>query len=491
MDRTESTAMTSRAGVVRFPVAALTFLAWIAAADAETLNYGVDAGLGETDNIGLAPKNGVSQTIAAVDVDFDVKHQSRRLDVDAKGDFSYLNYLQGAFDSQVVGRFDGVAHVALIPQRLTWVFQDDFGQAALDPFVPTTPANLENVNYFTTGPDLHLRVGGTGFVDLGARYARAQYATNPFNSNRYVGTVAAGLQLSARSSVSLNAAFERVLFENTVVNGDFDHTKAYARYEIEGARTSLSVELGATKITQDASAGTSIIVLDPDGVPRTVTVTIPQNAYSTTGPLARIALTRKLSTAASLTLSGGRELTDAGSSFGGIQGGAIGGVGAAPSFQTSSSYTSSFASVGWNYKRNRTSVGVSARWDRDVYPAQPQFDLRRGGVEFRVARKLSRALTAQVIGRYGKSDYFNAAPATLQGGSPKFDDALIGAAVVWRHGRALEVKLRAEHSSRNTTGADTGYRENRIFVMVGYRPKPEGLDDSLNLNESPAESPAE
>ena len=26
------------------------------------------------------------------------------------------------------------AHLALIPQRLTWVLQDDFGQAALDPF---------------------------------------------------------------------------------------------------------------------------------------------------------------------------------------------------------------------------------------------------------------------------------------------------------------------------------------------------------------------
>lgn len=488
MARMESTAKMFRTNDATAAAALVASLAMASMAGAaEILSYGADAGFGETDNVGLSPKNGVSQTIATADVDFDVKHQSRRLDVDAKGNFSYFDYLQGAFGSQLVGRFDGLAHVAVIPQRLTWVFQDDFGQAALDPFLPTTPTNLENINYFSTGPDLHLRVGGTGFFDLGARYARAQYATSPFNSNRYLGTLAAGLQLSARSSVSLNAAFERVLFENTVVNGDFNHSSGYARYEVEGARTGLSVELGATKITQDASAGTSIVILDPNGVPRTLTVTIPQNAYSTTGPLARIAVTRKLSTAASLTLSGGRELADAGSSFSGIQGGAIGVVGAAPSLQTSSSFTSSFASLGWEYKRNRTTVGISARWDRDVYPSQPQFDLRRGGVEFRVARKLTRALAAQVIGRYGKSDYFNATPATLQGGSPKFDDALIGGALVWRHGRALEVKLRAEHSSRNTPGSDSGYRENRIFATVGYRPKPEGSDDSLNLNESPAE----
>lgn len=323
---------------------------------------------------------------------------------------------------------------------------------------------------------------------MGARYARAQYATSPFNSNRYLGTVATGLQLSARSSVSLNAAFERVLFENTVVNGDFDHTSAYAHYEIQGARTSLSVELGATKISQNGSSGRSIVVLDKNGLPVTLPVTIAQSAYSKTGPLARVAVTRKLSNAASLTLSGGRDFTDGSSSFSGIQGGAIGVVGTVPALLTSSSYTSDFASVGWEYRRNRTTIGVSGRWGRSVYASQPQLDLNSGGVEFRVGRKLTRALAIQVIGRYGKNDYVNATPATLQNGSPRFDDELIGAALIWRHGRALEVRLRGEHSARtNTTLVDNGFRENRVFLTIGYRPKPEGLEDSENLNDSPVQ----
>ena len=96
-------------------------------------------------------------------------------------------------------------------------------------------------------------------------------------------------------------------------------------------------------------------------------------------------------------------------------------------------------------------------------------------------------MAAQVIGRYGKSDYTNVIPGslTLQGASPKYDDGLIAAALIWRHGRALEVRLRAEHSARTTSGTDTGYRENRVFLTVGYRPKPELSDDSLNLNDSP------
>lgn len=446
---------------------------------AERLTYGVDAGLGETDNVSLVPTNKVSQTIATVDADFDIKHQFSRLDVDAKGSFYDFDYVQGAYGNQLLGRFDGVGHYALVPQRLTWVLQDDFGQAALDPFLPTTPGNLEDINYVSTGPDLALRIGGTGFVDASMRVARATYQTSPFNSNRLLGSLAAGLQLSARSSVSLNGVAERVLFDNTVVNGDFNRSSAYVRYEIQGARTELSVDLGATKINQDASSGTSTIISGPNGLPITVPVTIPQSAYSTTGPLARIALTRKLSSAASLTLSGGRELTDGISSFGSIQGGAIGVVGAAPAILTSSSYTSDFGSVEWRYARNRTTIGVSGHWEKDVYVSQPQFDLTREGGEINVQRRLSRAFTLQVLGRYYKTDYPNGTLLTLAGGSPKFDDEIVAAVLSWRYGHALEVRLRAEHSSRITAGVDEGYRENRVFLTVGYRPRTEQSDDSF------------
>src|SRR3984957_15641541 len=498
--------MTLRPGVRHVPIAIFSALALAtvavgqtpsflgaeksASGGAERLNYGDDEGSGETDNVALTTTNRVSQTIATVDADFDIKHRSSRLDVDAKGNFTDFAYLQGAYGNQLLGRFDGVGHFALIPQRLTWVLQDDFGQAALDPFAPTTPGNLEDINYVSTGPDIALRLGGTGFVDGGGRIARATFQTSPFNSNRVLGTVAAGLQLSARSSVSLNGAAERVLFENTVVNGDFDHTSAYARYEIQGARTELSVELGGTKITQNASSGRGIIVLDPSGAPTPLIVTIPQSAYSTTGPLARIAVTRKLSTAASLTLSGGRELTDGISSFSSIQSGAIGVVGAVPALLTSSSYTSDFGSVGWRYERNRTTIGVSGHWERDVYFSQPQFDMTRKGGEFNVERKLSRAFALQVLGRYYKSDYPHTF-VTLNGGSPKLDDEIVAAMLSWRYGHALEVRLRAEHSSRNTTGVDEGFRENRVFLTVGYRPLTQDSNDSLRPIDStrPMDSP--
>jgi hypothetical protein len=432
----------------------------VVAQGAQTLAYGVDVGVGESDNVTLVPTNKVSQTMALADVDFDVKKQSRLLDVDAKGDFTDINYLQGAYGNQVIGRFDGAAHVALIPERLTWALTDDFGQAALDAFTPVTPANLENVNFVSTGPDLNLRFGPTSFLNASARFARAQFATSPFNSNRFLGNLAWGLQLSAQSSASLNGDTERVLFDNTALNSDFERTNGFGRYEVHGARTDFSGDLGVTTINQSAGSTT----INQNGI----STTTNQSGGSSTGALARIQLTRKLSSAAKLTLSVGRDLTDASTSFSNLQGGAIGIVGTAPAPLTSNSYTTHYASAGWGYERNRTTIAVSGRWEKDIYGGAPELDYTRSGAEFRVARKLTRAFTAEVFGRYYKSSYPHAIVAPTSG-SADYDDELIAGALTWRHGRGLEVKLRCEHDARLAAGIN-GYRENRAVLTVGYRP---------------------
>ena len=175
--------------------------------------------------------------------------------------------------------------------------RDDFGQTSVDPYTPITPNNIENVNYLSTGPDAHLRLGATGFFDLSARYARAQYQSSPYDSNRAIGEFAAGRNLSASSAVSLNGEAERVMFDNTAINTDFNRYSGYVRYDLSGARTALSAELGGT--------------------------TVSQTGASTSGVLAKFQLSRKLSGASSLTFSAGRYLTDSSTSFSNILSGPI------------------------------------------------------------------------------------------------------------------------------------------------------------------------
>jgi hypothetical protein len=81
---------------------------------------------------------------------------------------------------------------------------------------------------------------------------------------------------------------------------------------------------------------------------------------------------------------------------------------------------------------------------------------------------LTHALTAEVLGRYYKSDYHQSILSSELGTS-NYDTEMVGAALTWRHGRGLEVKMRYEHSAELTTGI-YGYGENRVMLTVGYRP---------------------
>jgi hypothetical protein len=428
--------------------------------------YGVDAGVGETDNVTLVSTDKVSQTLAVADVDFAAKEQTRLLDLKAAGDFSDINYVQGAYGNQLIGRFDGIGKVAIVPGRLTWTVRDDFGQAAVDPYTPQIPTNLEDINYFSTGPDLILPLDAIDFINVGAQYKRTQYQTTPFNSNRLSGTVGFGRNLSAGSSISLDGSFERIMFDNTILNTDYDRTSPYAHYELHGARTDLKADLGVTRVTEPAS--------------------------STTGSFVTVELSRKLSATATLTFTAGRQLTDAGTSFSAVQPGASGTVTSAAAAQTSENYTSTYASAGWQYIRFRTRLAVSARWEKDTYPGDSALDHSRPGAEFSLERRLTRTFTAQLLGRWYKTDYPNATPASvvassngtgLQGvgvtpppdaasqlASPNFADGLVGASLAWRHGRGLEIRMRYEHTSHDTSVGAGGYQENRVVLTVGYRP---------------------
>jgi hypothetical protein len=418
---------------------------------AESLSYGADVGIGESDNVTLVRTDKVSQTIAITDLDIDFKDQTRRFGVDAKGDFSYLDYLQNAYGNQLIGRFDGRADVSLIPERVTWVLTENFGQSQIDPFTAAIPTNLQNVNYVATGPDANFRLGPTVFLDLSARYAKATYQTDPFDSSSVNASAALGRALSARSSISINGSFERMLFDNTDVNTDFNRSSVYAHYEVQGARTNLTANLGATKADQGSE--------------------------SFTGPNAKLQLLRRLSSVSTLTFTIGRDITDGSTAFANLQSGAIGGIVTGPAVVAQNNYTLTYGSVAWEYARNRTTIGVSGTWEKDAYDAQPLLDLTRGSAEFKIERKLSSVLTAQLLGRLYRNEYANTDFSET--------DGLVGAALMFHAGRGLEIKLRYDHSSRSVSGVgvapgvgvgvvpgvSTGYSENRAFLTIGYRPR--------------------
>jgi len=427
---------------IAIPIALLSIGAVAPIAHAQTFDYGMDVGVGETDNVALASRNPISQTLGVADLDFALNQKTRLLNVDAKGDFSYLDFLQHAYSNELIGRFDGLGKLSLVPERLNWVLQDDFGQAQVDPFAAVTPNNRENINYLSTGPDLSLRLGSTGFADLTGRYARTHYAVSPFDNNRAIGTAALGVDLSPRSRLSIDGSTQHVRFDNTVNNIDFTRSSAYGDFTAHGARTDLTLNLGATKVDQ--------------------------GSLSITGPLVKVELSRKLSPSATLTLAAGRDLTDASMGFSTPQTGAIGTIGTTQAVRTSGNYTLTYGSVGWLYQRDRTTLGLSGRWEKDAYDGQDILDRQLANAELNIDRRLTRAASVQVFGGYYRTDYAHVA----------FIDEYTsaGAAFSLREGPHLIFRLRYDHISRSVVGNGLGFGENRVFLTIGYRSNPESTN---------------
>ena len=434
----------------------------------EKLSYGGDVGVGETDNVSLASTNKISQTLAVADANIDVLEQRRLFSVDAKGDFSYLDFLQGAYSPELIGRFDGIAKVSLLPEKVTWVVQDDFGQAQIDPFAPVTPTNQENINYVSTGPDVDLRLGSLGFVDLTARYARTIYQDSPFDNDKLLGSIAVGRAVSAGATASLDASVQRTLFDNTVVNADFTRSSFYGDYEAKGVRTVLTANLGITKVTQGAGSLTQGEESVPQGVEP---VALP--AQSVTGPLAKLKLSRRLSQAMKVTFTAGRDITDASTSFSGLQNGAVstpgtvqavgssGAVGTAPAPQTSSNYKVTYASLGWDYALSRTTISASGQWEKDSYDGQPTLDLERTTAQLAITRKLSARFSAQLLASVYRTDYSHVDYAETNG--------VAGINLSFQGPRGLLVRLRADHVAQIAAGEGVNYEENRVFLTVGYQ----------------------
>jgi hypothetical protein len=63
---------------------------------------------------------------------------------------------------------------------------------------------------------------------------------------------------------------------------------------------------------------------------------------------------------------------------------------------------------------------------------------------------------------------------------------LIAAVLTWRYGRGLEVKLRAEHDAQISTGFDTGYKDNRAYLTIGYRPYVQPATTTADTNLYPS-----
>lgn len=398
--------------------------------------YGVNAGVGQSDNIHRTATDEVDETIGTVGVYFGLKQESRRFTTNLFGDFSYLDYLDNTYDNEVVGSFGGELTAGIIPDRIEWFAVDSFGQTTTQVAAVVTPENRENVNFFSTGPRVTI---GSGWLrtQLEGHYTNVAYETTELDSERYGGGLSLIHDISAASSVALTGSYEDVDYSSDG-NTDFERSEAFVRYKLTGARTELALDVGYTEVSDEFS--------------------------DSSGTLARLSVTRRTSPSSAVSLSLGRDFSDAGNIFQQLQSQQVqqaeATTGTQPVQPLSSPFVNKYVTVGWSYDRSRNGLALSATRFDETYEDDPLNDRTRTTYGLTARRDMRPTLQARLSADRTEEDY--------ERPNQDFSELYLSATLSWSAGARTTIDFQYEFFDRDSDAVDGDFRENRFWIRASY-----------------------
>jgi hypothetical protein len=411
--------------------ALLALPAAVLAAQQASSEFEVRAGVGNSDNVGRTFVDNESDTIATAGARFSLSKETRLLQANIDGDLSYVDYLKGTFDSELIGSAAADLRVDLIDERLTWVVIDRFGQTRSDLTEAASPSNRENTNQFSTGPDLLLRFGGGYELLLGARYVDVAFQESPFDSERWVQTADFRKQIGGGRTLSLRGGAQQIHLRQAP---DYQVAEAVLAFDAAGSRTDMGVEVGGAQVSG------KMMETERD-------------------PVVRLYLTRRIGSRSALTFRAARETADVGGGFSGwseedILRGAASTINVA---QTTDPFTMDSVRIGWRTEGRLTTLEASGSWLME--DNGNGFKRRERSAFLHGSRQIGQRMDAGLSLRHVDQNIVGI-------GDDDEDSAAID--LGWRVGRRLAIYSTAEWSWFHTSFSARTAREFRYWLGLSY-----------------------
>jgi hypothetical protein len=241
----------------RFVRSAVTLGLAISATAAEAdSGWSVDAGATHTDNATLVETGKKADTLGTVGGSLAWEANTQRLEATLNGAGEFLHYFDNSFRDDFQGRIGGHAKVGLVPELLSWTVDDHFGQVATNPFAAATPANLQNLNVFSSGPDLHLRLGDQMRAQFSGRYEFTRYeSTDQINTRSWNGSIGLLRDVSPTTSLGVLASMSRYTYDASGVP-TYDQQGGWIEWKTGSTRQTLSVDAGGNRVSSTIESRT-------------------------------------------------------------------------------------------------------------------------------------------------------------------------------------------------------------------------------------------
>lgn len=402
-------------------------------AEDQPLEWGVDLGVEHSDNIERTSVDEQSESVGIAGLSLRATTDRPRLAGRIAANLQYRDYLDDTFQSELAGGLDALGTYSLIPQRLTWMFGDNYGQIANERQAADTPANRQDVNFFTTGPDVTFGFGQRMALRLGGRYSNAYYEDSPLDNDSLAVTAALIRQLSDTSSWSLNGSNRKVEYDEDLFS-DYEIREGYLRFEAAGARTNLSLDAGYTEVEQGDETS--------DGL------------------LARLNLTRKVATRSRVGLQAGTEFSTSGDALRRSQ--EIGGVitQSEDTIASSDAFRSDYAYLTFNTDWTRGGFSAVLNTRQESHETVTDLDRDLYGGTLGISRQLSPRMDAGFQAGYAHEKFVNT--------DFDFDEWSVGATFAWRFTEQLSLRIRVDHLEGSSNNGSRDYEENRGYIGIAY-----------------------
>ena len=173
------------------------------------------------------PQSDVAMTAAAR---VNISHSGPVLDLSGIVLARYTDYLDNTFADQWLINSDIRADWK-ITDSLLWRARNQTDQVNLDPLGVNTPDNVQNQNFFSTGPELLAKIGPVTRFTLGASYARNTFSETGADNERLIGYTQLRRNVRSPLALSLNFRAQQVTYLDEPGNLDFDQADAFYRFE--------------------------------------------------------------------------------------------------------------------------------------------------------------------------------------------------------------------------------------------------------------------
>jgi hypothetical protein len=228
----------------------LAFCASCPTASAWQLDYALTFGAEYSDNVARTGGVAVSDTILRPSINFDLTEQGEQIQAAFVGTASYDYYTDDSFDDELRSDIGARLNWVLLPERLSWVFEDFLAEEPIDVRIANRPSNRQRTNLFTTGPTLKFRFSPAMSARVDLRYADT-YAeeTESFNGRRAIFAGAIERQLGPAARLGGNLEFQDARFDDdSALATDFERWAMFGRYALTTTRYTLESDLGWSKV---------------------------------------------------------------------------------------------------------------------------------------------------------------------------------------------------------------------------------------------------